>query len=163
MSMWLPNLFSAITPRTRGYALRQRVYSVAGARVDRTAKINGTAVLSKKWVEVGAQTWIGAGCQLIGGPGAMVRIEDRCDLGPGVMLVAGSHHLGDTTRRAAQGYSASITVGAGTWVGARATFLAGSSVGRGCTVAAGAVVRGKSPDNVMIDGVPARGHNYLDA
>lgn len=161
--MWLPNLLSAITPHTRGFALRQRVYTVAGARVDRTAKINGTAMLSNKWVEVGAQTWIGAGCQLIGGPGAMVRIEDRCDLGPGVTLVAGSHHLGDTTRRAGQGYSAGITVGAGIWVGARTTFLAGSSVGRGCMVAAGAVVRGEFPDNVMIGGVPARVLKHFDA
>ena len=120
-------------------------------------------MLSNKWVEVGAQTWIGGGCQPIGGPGAMVRIEDRCDLGPDVMLVAGSHHLGDTTWRAGQGYSAGITMGAGTWMGARTTFLAGSSVGRGCMVAAGAVVRGEFPDNVMIGGVPARVLKHFDA
>ncbi|WP_145950865.1 acyltransferase [Micrococcus luteus] len=163
MSMWLPNLLSAITPYTRGFALRQRVYSAAGARVDRTAKINGTAVLSNKWVEVGAQTWIGAGCQLIGGPGAMVRIEDRCDLGPGVMLVVGNHHLGDTARRACQSYSAGITVGPRTWVGHRATFRADSSVDRGEMVAVGPVARGAFPDLVMIGGVPAHVLKQLDA
>jgi acetyltransferase-like isoleucine patch superfamily enzyme len=34
--------------------------------------------------------------------------------------------------------------------------LDGTEIGDGCIVAAGAVVRGKFPDNAVIGGVPAR-------
>lgn len=49
-----------------------------------------------------------------------------------------------------------IVVGNDCWVGAKVTFLDGSRVGNGCIVAAGAVVRGEFPDNVIIGGVPAK-------
>ncbi|WP_275949934.1 acyltransferase [Dyadobacter chenwenxiniae] len=49
-----------------------------------------------------------------------------------------------------------ITVGKNCWVGAKVTFLDGSILGDGCIVAAGAVVRGIFPNNVVIGGVPAK-------
>lgn len=52
--------------------------------------------------------------------------------------------------------SKGIKVGNNVWVGAKATFLDGSEVGNYCVVAAGAVVNGKFPDNVVIGGVPAK-------
>jgi acetyltransferase-like isoleucine patch superfamily enzyme len=42
------------------------------------------------------------------------------------------------------------------WVGAKATFLDGCHVGRGCVVAAGSVVKGQIPAYSVIGGVPAR-------
>jgi len=42
------------------------------------------------------------------------------------------------------------------WVGGNATFLDGCHLGRGCVVAAGAVVRGEIPPYSVIAGVPAR-------
>lgn len=42
------------------------------------------------------------------------------------------------------------------WVGAKVTFLDGSHIGNHCVVAAGSLVSGKFPDNVMIGGVPAK-------
>lgn len=49
-----------------------------------------------------------------------------------------------------------IYIGSNCWIGAKVTFLDGSKVGNGCVIAAGAVVRGVFPDNVVIGGVPAR-------
>ncbi len=49
-----------------------------------------------------------------------------------------------------------ICVGNNCWVGAKATFLDGSTVGNGCIIAAGAVVRGNFPDNCIIGGIPAK-------
>ena len=49
-----------------------------------------------------------------------------------------------------------ITIGRNCWIGAKATFLDGAEIGDGCIVAAGAVVRGTFPENVVIGGVPAR-------
>lgn len=42
------------------------------------------------------------------------------------------------------------------WVGAKVTFLDGAHVGRGCVIAAGAVVRGEIPPYSIAAGVPAR-------
>ncbi|MCO4254741.1 DapH/DapD/GlmU-related protein [Pseudarthrobacter cellobiosi] len=69
--------------------------------------------------------------------------------------MTGTHALGTSERRAGAGRSEDITIGDGTWVGARATFLAGAIVGAGCMVAAGSLVRGEFPDNVLIAGTPA--------
>ena len=42
------------------------------------------------------------------------------------------------------------------WIGAKATFLSGAHVERGCVVAAGSVVRGRIPPYSVIGGVPAK-------
>lgn len=42
------------------------------------------------------------------------------------------------------------------WVGSNVTFLDGAHVGRGCVIAAGAVVRGEVPPYSVAAGVPAR-------
>jgi acetyltransferase-like isoleucine patch superfamily enzyme len=42
------------------------------------------------------------------------------------------------------------------WVGSNATFLDGAQVGRGCVIAAGAVVTGTIPPNSVVAGVPGR-------
>lgn len=49
-----------------------------------------------------------------------------------------------------------IFVGENCWIGAKATILDGAYIGAGCVVAAGAVVRGCFPENVIIGGVPAK-------
>lgn len=49
-----------------------------------------------------------------------------------------------------------IVVGANCWIGAKATILDGTVIGDGCIVAAGAVVSGKFPNDVIIGGVPAK-------
>lgn len=49
-----------------------------------------------------------------------------------------------------------IKIGNNCWIGAKVTILDGTVLGSGCIVAAGAVVRGVFPDNVVIGGVPAK-------
>ncbi len=49
-----------------------------------------------------------------------------------------------------------IEIGNDCWIGAKVTFLDGVKIGNHCVVAAGAVVKGVFPDNVMIGGVPAK-------
>lgn len=49
-----------------------------------------------------------------------------------------------------------IKVGANCWLGAKVTVLDGSVIGNGCIVAAGAVVKGVFPDNVILGGCPAK-------
>ena len=53
-----------------------------------------------------------------------------------------------------------VNIGKGCWIGAKVTFLDGSSVGNGCVVAAGAVVNKCFSDNLIIAGVPAKDIGY---
>lgn len=132
------------------------MYVRAGVRIHPSAKINGTARIHGTNAIIGAQTWLGAGSQIIPTRNATVEIGECCDIGPEAMFVTGTHELGGDKRRAGTGAAASIIIGDGSWIGARATFTAGASVGSGCVVAAGSLVRDEFPDNVMIAGVPAR-------
>lgn len=49
-----------------------------------------------------------------------------------------------------------IRIGPDVWIGAKATVLRGTLIGRGCVIAAHAVVRGEVPDYSIVGGVPAR-------
>lgn len=49
-----------------------------------------------------------------------------------------------------------MKIGNDCWIGAKATILDGTVIGNHCIVAAGAVVKGTYPDNVIIGGVPAK-------
>ena len=49
-----------------------------------------------------------------------------------------------------------VKIGCNCWIGAKVTILDGTEIGNGCVVAAGAVVTGKFPDNVIIGGIPAK-------
>lgn len=49
-----------------------------------------------------------------------------------------------------------IWIGDNVWIGAGAIVLPGCKIGNNCVVAAGAVVCGDVPDNVMVAGVPAK-------
>lgn len=49
-----------------------------------------------------------------------------------------------------------VDIGNNCWIGAKVTILDGTKIGNNCIVAAGAVVRGVFPDNVLIAGVPAK-------
>lgn len=49
-----------------------------------------------------------------------------------------------------------VKIGNNCWIGAKATILDGTILGDNCIVAAGAVVKGIFPDNVIIGGIPAK-------
>jgi acetyltransferase-like isoleucine patch superfamily enzyme len=49
-----------------------------------------------------------------------------------------------------------INVGNNVWIGAKVTLLDGTKIGNNTIVAAGSVVFGEFPDNVLIAGVPAK-------
>lgn len=52
--------------------------------------------------------------------------------------------------------SAPITIEDGCWIGASVTILPGVRIGKGCVIAAGAVVTHDVEDNTLVGGVPAK-------
>ncbi|MFC8502071.1 acyltransferase [Pedococcus sp. NPDC057267] len=154
--LYVANTISGLLPQTRFFRLRNALYRSAGGHIEPGVRISGTARIPHPNVSIGAETWVGAGCELISTEDCGIAVGTRCDLGPGVMLVAGSHEIGNHYRRGSdRGNSSPVTVGAGSWVGARSVLLAGTIVGAGSVVAAGAVVRGQHPPDSLLAGVPA--------
>lgn len=152
------NLVVALLPSTRLFSLKRKLWRACGVELGDGVKINaGARTFGSGSVKLGDDTWLGLDCILIAPADSCVSIGHQCDLAPGVLVDCGSHIIGGKERRAGEGTASSVTVGSGTWIGARVTLLAGAHVGTGSVVAAGAVVRaGNYPNNALLAGVPAR-------
>lgn len=158
LKRYLVNLLVGLIPPTRGFGLKRTLWRITGDRVGQGACINGGA---KVWgvgrLSVGDGSWLGMNLHVIVPEDAEVTIGANVDIGPDVLLECGSHDIGGPERRAGTERANSIEIGAGTWIGCRATVLGGARVGTGSMVAAGAmVVAGEYPDNTLLAGVPAR-------
>jgi acetyltransferase-like isoleucine patch superfamily enzyme len=92
------------------------------------------------------------------GAGGRITIGENVIMGQHVSFHAENHNFDRTDVPVrSQGVSRKgIVIDEDCWVGANAVFLDGCHVGRGCVVAAGAVVRGEFPPYSIIGGVPAR-------
>jgi acetyltransferase-like isoleucine patch superfamily enzyme len=105
---------------------------------------------------------IGDGCN-IGRRGAIVGrigidIGDDVTFAPDVYVTDHNHRYDDPdtpiTKQWVDGET--VSIGAGSWLGARAIVLPGTTIGRNVVVAGGSVVRGEVPDHSVVAGVPAK-------
>ena len=96
------------------------------------------------------------------GAGGDVTLEDGVTLGPFSMVAPSTRQRKDRSFRWGGIVSGPVRIGAGTQVAAHACILHGVTLGRGCAVAAGAVVNKSHPDDVVLGGVPARVLKTLD-
>lgn len=107
-------------------------------------------------IEVGDDVYIGHGSWL-NGSGGGITLDSQAMLGPYVTMVSGENGVENGSYRfARKGKPAPIRVGYGTWIAAHTTVTSGVTIGRGCLVAAGAVVTRDVPDGGVVGGVPAR-------
>ena len=130
----------------------------SGAEVGKNVRINSSAVFSGNGdLSIGEDVWIGAGSVIMPVAPARVAIGSHVDIGPGVMILTGSHEIDpDGLHIGGRGTAKSVTVGDGCWLGARVTILPGATLAEKTLVAAGAVVT-KSVDEPcsLVAGVPA--------
>lgn len=119
-------------------------------------KVSGSLSDLGDSIKIGDNVGIGE-FSYIGGAGG-VEIGNDTIIGQYLSCHPENHYFSDPSELIRlQGVSRKgIKVGGNCWVGAKVTFLDGSEVGNGCIVAAGAVVSGQFPDNVIIGGVPAK-------
>lgn len=118
--------------------------------------VSGSLQNLGKGIRIGNNVGFSTSCY-IGGAGG-VEIGDDTIFGNYVSIHPENHVYNDPNIPIRlQGVShKGIIIGKGCWIGAKATILDGTRIGNGCIVAAGAVVRGEFPDNVIIGGVPAK-------
>lgn len=104
---------------------------------------------------------IGRFCTLVGAivrTDGDVRIGDHTFIAHEVVIADGAWAVPPTedADAAADGRPATIEIGAGAWIGARATILGSVRVGADAIVAAGAVVTADVPSGSTVAGTPAR-------
>lgn len=87
-----------------------------------------------------------------------IEIGENVIMGSYISFHSENHNYSDTSKliREQGVTSKGIKLGNNIWVGAKVTFLDGCVVGDNSVVAAGAVVNGIFPDNVVIGGIPAK-------
>ncbi len=112
----------------------------------------------------GARLTIGADCSINYGVSIgcteLIRIGERCRLGPYVMIVDSAfHELLDRAKRPA---SQPVVIEDDVWIGAKASIMPGVTIGRGSVVGTAAVVTKDVPPFSVVAGVPARIVKTLD-
>lgn len=89
---------------------------------------------------------------------AFIQIGDRVLLGPGVCICTATHQADPEVRKEHSGtsFARPIIIESDCWIGARATILDGVRIGKGTTIAAGAVVTCDIEAGCLAGGVPAK-------
>jgi acetyltransferase-like isoleucine patch superfamily enzyme len=120
--------------------------------------LSSTSHFSKygKGLKIGNHSAVGQFTEF--GAAGGIEIGNDVIMGAYISFHSENHNFEDTSKliREQGTTSAGIKLGNNIWVGAKATFLDGCVVGDNSVVAAGAVVNGVYPDNVVIGGVPAK-------
>lgn len=83
-------------------------------------------------------------------------IANNCVIASGVNIIdSNGHELISNDRTIGRDKPKTIKVGNNVWIGLNVTILKGTVIGNNCVIAAGSVVKGEFPDNVLIQGNPA--------
>ena len=148
LTNWLPD--NVIFLRLRGFLARPFLGKCGkNFRLGRNITFYNPSKIS-----VGRDVYIAYGCWFMAGE--RITVGDGLLFGPYCVVVSSNHQRVAGSYRFGTSKQAPISIGFGSWVGAHVTITAGSSIGKGSLVAAGAVVNGVFPDNAMLGGVPAK-------
>jgi maltose O-acetyltransferase len=169
LSCWDPRLSCAVAlcgmlPPLVGARVRNYLLRLGGVRIgERTVfagrlRIAGGRAPASR-LNFGVDCFINDGCRF--DTTGAIDIADDVYLGYDVAVITCSHEVGLPDRRAMGFVVEPVTIGRGTWIGARAVVLPGVRVGQGVIVAAGAVVTHSVEDNVLVAGIPARVVRHL--
>ena len=113
------------------------------------------AIYYPRNVRLGRNVFLNQGVYIVASE--KITLGDNVLVGPYAIINSGSHRYCDSGRLIRdQGHKlAPIEIGDDVWIGAHAVIMPGVRLGRGCVIAAGAVVTKSVEPNVVIAGVPA--------
>jgi acetyltransferase-like isoleucine patch superfamily enzyme len=142
-------------------------------RVGSNPVVLGDPILNGDDLEIGDrfQIWSAHRQTQVGGPGR-IRIGNGVFINAGVVVysevaitigddvaLANEVYVMDTNSHGIEGrdpVAAPVSIGSGTWVGARSIILPGVTIGSRVVVGAGSVVTRDVPDDVLVAGNPAK-------
>lgn len=106
-------------------------------------------------LKIGECCWINIDCHL--DLSETITIGDNVGIGPGVMIMTGTHEMGTEQCRTGAYESFPVTIEDGVWLGARSTIMPGVTIGKGAVISAGAIVSRDVPANTIILGATMQG------
>ena len=131
----------------------------------KNVRVNSSAIFSGNGgLVIGDDVWVGARDVICSTAPARIVIGSHVDLAPEVMMLTGSHEIDPEGEHiGGRGIAASVTIGNGCWLGARATILPGVTLAEKTLVAACSVVtRSVDAPSSLVAGIPARVKKRLD-
>lgn len=126
-----------------------------GERVTLEGEVWFKLVSPEARLVAGARTFFGRG----GHVNVLNRVEigERCQFGPGCVIVDHNHGMDPARWMDEQPCVARpIRIGAGVWCGARVVILPGVTIGEGAVIGAQSVVTRDVPPMMVVAGAPAR-------
>jgi acetyltransferase-like isoleucine patch superfamily enzyme len=162
----LANLILRLLPNASFGRLRTAIYRMAGLQIGARSLIlgriefTGSGSITKR-LRIGSNAFINSHCFF--DLNADIDIGDWVSIGHHVTFITAGHDLGPAKCRAGKVNSQPISIGSGSWIGARSAVLPGVSIGNASVVAAGSVVSGAVPANKVVGGAPARPLKSLPA
>lgn len=134
--------------------VRHTIYRLVGMKIGQ-AEVRPGVGFSGNLCSIGDWSWINHGTYF-DCSAAAIEIGQNVGVGMGVMFVTTTHQVGKPERRGGPMEFKSVKVENGVWIGARAVILPGCTIGRGCIIAAGAVVTESCTPDGLYAGVPAK-------
>lgn len=116
-----------------------------------------------KTIFIGNNVSIGNGADMVATLSKII-IKDHVVFGPNVSIRGGDHRTDltgyyiDEVNDSMKGpeHDGDVVFEGDNWIGMNTTILKGVTIGKGCIVAAGAVVNKSTPDYSIVGGVPAK-------
>ena len=145
-------------PETRCFGFKAAMLRWCGAKVGQNVRISSSAkFFGGGELVIGDDVWIGTDDVIHPVSGASIEIGSCCDLGPGIMILTGSHCIDPQgSHIAGKGVFADVIIGDGCWLCARSLILPGVRLEGKTIVAAGAVVVNSFDSGGLLTGVPAK-------
>ena len=85
-----------------------------------------------------------------------VYVGNKVMFGPNVVIATANHPIEPSLRDKALQYNKDVNIGDNVWIGDKATILPNVTIGKGCIIAANAVVTRDIPEYSIAAGVPAK-------
>jgi maltose O-acetyltransferase len=134
------------------HCVRRFFYRIVGIKIGKRATIHMWAnFFQPKNISIGEGTIVGDHVFLDGR--ASLKIGKEVDIASSVMIYNSEHDLESEDFKARE---EPVEIGDYVFIGPRAIILPGVKIGKGATVAAGAVVTSDVPDFAIVGGVPAK-------
>jgi maltose O-acetyltransferase len=133
--------------------LRTVLYRLSGLQI-RSWNIREGQIIDNSNLRIGDRTAVNRHCSFEGS--GVISIGDDCHIGPETAFITSTHERRSDGWIDGDAIFVDIRIEDDVWVGARCVILPGAVIEKGCTIAAGAVVRGRCVAGKMYGGVPAR-------
>lgn len=154
MKLFIVNLILSLLPQSRFFYFKRCLLRFCGFSIGQNVRVMRVQV-SGVTLSIGNNTFIGDRTVIVGGDSHVI-IGANCDISSKVSIVTGTHLLGTIEQAAGKGYSESIHIEDGVWIGFGAIILHGVTIGKGSIIAAGSVVNRNVPSGTLVAGVPAK-------